>query len=67
MRYAKLRGLIREKYGTEAAFAKAAGIPTSVLSRCLNQRRQWRGEEIAAACQALGIPLTDAYIYSFFG
>ena len=67
MRYAKLRGLIREKYGTESAFAKAAGLPISVLSRCLNQRRQWRGEEIAAACGALDIPLTEAYQYSFFG
>lgn len=67
MSYAKLRGLIREKYGTEVAFARAAGIPQSVVSRCLNKRRQWRGEEIAAACQALGIPLAEAYQYNFFG
>ena len=66
-KYSKLRGLIREKYGTERAFATAAGLMPSVVSRCLNSRRQWRGEEIAAACRALGIPLTDAYLYNFFG
>lgn len=66
MKYAKLRGLIREKYGTESAFAAAAGMRPSVLSRCLTGRRQWRGPEIAAACQALGIPLADAYQYNFF-
>jgi predicted transcriptional regulator len=66
MKYAKLRGLIREKYTTEYAFAKAAGIPASVLSRCLTGKRQWRGQEIAASCCALGISLADAYQYNFF-
>lgn len=66
-RYSKLRGLIREKYGTDRAFAKAAGLLPSVVSRCLTERRQWRGEEIAAACKALGIPLADAHLYNFFG
>jgi hypothetical protein len=66
-RYAKLRGLIREKYGTDQAFATAAGLSTSVVSRCLTERRQWRGEEIAATCCALGIPLADAHLYNFFG
>ena len=66
MRYAKLRGLIRELYGTEKAFAAAAELNATVVSRCLNERRQWRGEEISAACKALGIPLSEAYIYNFF-
>lgn len=66
MKHAKLRGAIRERYGTDQAFAKAAGLPPSVLSRCLTGRRQWRGEEIAAACRALDIPLSEAYQYNFF-
>lgn len=66
MKYAKLRGRIREYYGTDKAFARAAGLPRSVLSRCLTGRRQWRGEEIAATCRVLDIPLTEAYQYNFF-
>lgn len=66
MKNAKLRGRIREVYGTESAFAAAIGMRPPVLSRCLTGRRQWRGEEIAAACYALGIPLADASLYNFF-
>ena len=65
-RYAKLGGLIREKFGTDKAFAAAAGMSPSVVSRCLTERRQWRGEEIAAACGVLDIPLDEAYQYNFF-
>lgn len=65
-RFAKLRGLIREKFGTERAFAKVMGMSSTCLSCCLNGRRQWRGEEIAAACKALRIPLAEAYQYNFF-
>lgn len=67
MNYAKLRGRIREKFGTDKAFATAAGMPPSVVSRCLMGRRQWRGEEIAAVCGVLDIPLSEAYQYNFFG
>ena len=66
MRYAKLKGRIREKFGTDKDFARAAGMPQSVVSRCLTERRQWRGEEIAAACGVLDIPLEEAYQYNFF-
>ena len=65
MGFAKLRGLIREKYGSDKAFAEAIGMRPSGLSRSLNGYRQWRADEIAKACQALNVPLTDAYIYFF--
>lgn len=65
-KFAKLRGLIREKYFTESNFAQAIGIPHYVLSKCLNGLRQWRGEEIGVVCKALGIPLAEAYKYNFF-
>lgn len=65
-RFAKLRGLIREKFGKEKNFAKAIGMSPSSLSGCLNERRQWKGDEIAAACEALEVPLCEAYIYNFF-
>lgn len=66
MKHAKLRGIIRERFGTDKAFARAAGLAPSLVSRCLTGRRQWRGEEIAAACLALGIHLSEAYQYNFF-
>jgi hypothetical protein len=66
MMNAKLRGRIREVFGQERAFANAIGMGPSMVSLCLNGKRQWRGPEIAAACQALGIPLADAYQYNFF-
>lgn len=65
-KFSKLRGLIRERYKTERAFALNIGMPPAILSRCLNCGRQWRGEEIAVACKALGIPLAEAYRYNFF-
>lgn len=65
-KFSKLRGLIRENYKTEKAFALHIGMAPAILSRCLNCGRQWRGEEIAAACQALDIPLENAYHYNFF-
>lgn len=66
MRYAKLRGRIREKFCKDNAFAAAAGMSPSVVSRCLTGRRQWRGDEIAAVCGVLDIPLEEAYQYNFF-
>lgn len=66
MPFAKLRGRIREICGSEASFAEAIGMHPSAMSRCLSGRRQWRGEEIAAACRVLGIPLAEAYQYNFF-
>lgn len=65
-KFAKLRGLIREKYGKEENLAKVIGVSQSTLSKMLNEGRQWRGDEIAATCQALGIPLSEAYLYNFF-
>lgn len=65
MYFAKLRGAIREKYGTDKALAEAAGMRPSCLSRCLNGHRQWRGDEMAKVCQALDIPLSDVYLYFY--
>lgn len=66
MKFAKLRGRIREKYGTDKAFAKAIKMSQPTLCRCLSARRQWRGEEIAATCKALDVPLAEAHQYNFF-
>ncbi|MGM9683154.1 MAG: DUF739 family protein [Eubacteriales bacterium] len=65
MSYAKLRGKIREVFGTQEAFADAIGMSTVSLSQRLNGRLEWRTSEIAAACKVLGIPLENNAEYFF--
>lgn len=64
-RYAKLRGLIREKYRSERAFAEQITMHPSTLSAKLNGHTQWAFNEVVEVCKALGIPLTDACGYFY--
>jgi Helix-turn-helix. len=63
--YAKLRGKIREVYGTQEAFAEAIGMNTVSLSQRLNGKLEWKISEIAKACEVLGIPLSENAEYFF--
>lgn len=65
MSYAKLRGKIREVFGTNGAFADAIGIDSSTLSMKLNNNTPWKREEIEQACLQLGIPIEEVYLYFF--
>ena len=65
MDYSKLRGAIREKFHTEGAFAAALGISPTALSNKLNNKDEWRGSEIALACDLLGIPPEQIAEYFF--
>mgnify|MGYP003295856802 CR=1 FL=1 len=64
--YAKLRGLILSKFGTQTAFAAAMEMHTATLNAKLNGRSEWAGPEISRACELLGIPLACAHEYDFF-
>lgn len=64
--YAKLRGLILEKFGTQEAFAEALEMHSATLNAKLNGRSEWSGPEIARTCKLLGIPLACAHEYDFF-
>lgn len=64
-KYAELRGAIKAKFGTQQAFASALKISPAALSSKLNGRTEWSYNEVAAACQALGIALADAPVYFF--
>ena len=66
MDYSKLRGAIREKFGTQDAFAKALGISYASLNAKLNGRTEWKTNEIVKACQLLDIPLEQAHEYFFW-
>lgn len=63
MAYPKLRGKIREKYGTQEAFATAMGMANTTASAKLNGKTEWTRAEIVKACELLGIPLAEAFDY----
>lgn len=60
----KLKALILEKYGTQKAFADAAGLDRSTVSRLL-ERGDWRASQMRAALVALDLPLSDVDVYFF--
>ena len=64
-KYAKLRGIIREKFKTQEAFAKAMNMRISTLSAKLNDRSEWTKTQIMRACELLEIPIADAHLYFF--
>lgn len=57
--YSKLRGLIREKCGTQAIFAKKIGISTTSLYQRLNNSVPFTQNEIIETCKVLNCPLED--------
>ena len=65
MSYAKLRGKIREVFGTQEKFAEAMGMNRSTLSQKLNARFEWSRLEVLKACDLLGIDMPDIGDYFF--
>ncbi len=65
MSYAKLRGKIREVFGTQEAFARVIGIDAATLSKKLNASSDWTITEMRGACLALGISAAEAGEYFF--
>lgn len=63
--YAKLRGKIKEVFGTQEAFAAAMELDPSSISMRLNGWREWTRLDIERACVCLHIPFTDAHEYFF--
>ena len=58
--YAKLKGRIKEKYGTQEDFAKAIGItPTN------NGKEKWQQNENVKAARLLGISKKEIIEYFF--
>lgn len=65
MDYSKLRGRIRERFGTEQAFAEAMEKTISQMSLLLNGKAVWRQVDIKKACDLLGIADNDIGQYFF--
>ena len=63
--YRKLRGRIREKFGTQAEFSKIIGLSEVSVSNKLNNLVDWGQEEMENAISALEIPYSDIHAYFF--
>ena len=65
MSYPKLRGAIREKFGTQEAFAKAIKLHPTTLSAKLQGKTDWSRQEIEDASKALGLSAEEIHTYFF--
>lgn len=65
MDHSKLRGLIREKFETQEAFAQAIGRSACAVSQKLNGRAEWSADEIRRSCEVLGIATEQIHVYFF--
>jgi len=61
--FRKLRGRIREKYGTQANFSRAIGYNPGTVSAKLCGKQDWTRLDIIASCEALDIPLNEAMLF----
>ena len=65
MKFAKLRGAIRERYATEYEFARHVGMTRDTLGRKLNGKSEFTLPEMEQVLEALAIPKRDVYDYFF--
>lgn len=63
--YGKLKGKIKEIYGTQEVFSKKIGISTTSLNYKLNNQIQFRQEEIYIMINALYLKDSEIKIYFF--
>lgn len=64
-KYAKLRGRITEKFGTESRFAEALGVSLIIVSRKLTGKCGFSSKDILKWCEVLEIPLKEVGSYFF--
>ena len=65
MSYSKLRGKIREVFGTQEAFADAMGMSKGGLSMRLNNKVKWTLDEVTKAVDLLKIEDHEIPAYFF--
>lgn len=63
--FSELRGRIISKYGNYALFAEAMGLSRAQLSDRLNNKVNFKPDDIVLACDLLGIPAEDIGKYFF--
>ena len=65
MKYAKLRGAIRERLGSEGVLAVKLGMSPVTLSKKVNGKTDWKKNEIERTLEYLAIPRSEVYDYFF--
>ena len=63
--YSKLRGKIKEVFGTQDQFAIAIGIGRVSLSQRLNNQLEFTQDEMFKSCDALNIDYVEIPTYFF--
>lgn len=63
--YSKLKGKIKEVYGTQNEFAKAVGLSFVSISKKLNNVRQFKQSDIDKISEVLKIPKEEIPVYFF--
>lgn len=63
--YQKLRGRIRECFGTEGALANAMGVNRATLSQKLSNKKDFSQQDIMQMAQLLGINSSEIGEYFF--
>ena len=63
--FSKLRGKIKEIYGTQSSFAIAMLMNEATLSNKLNNNVEFSPKEIYRACMLLSIDLKEVNLYFF--
>lgn len=63
--YAKLDGLITEKFKTRRNFCESMKISERSLSLKMSGKTEWKQSQIARACELLGISGTELCNYFF--
>lgn len=63
--YAKLRGRIVEKFGTQEKFAEALGISNTTMSLKMTGKRAFSQRDIIKWCELLDIDKLEAGSYFF--
>ena len=64
-RFAKLRGRIVEKVGSQSELCRRLGWYHDKLSRKLSGRNGWTSRDVVAICEILDIPIAEAGLYFF--
>lgn len=63
--FGKLRGRIVEKYGSQAAFARAFGVSKNTFSKKMNNKTRFTSGDIVKMADMLGIPDSEVGTYFF--
>ena len=64
--YDKLKGKIKEKFGTQDSFAKAMGISRTTLNLKLNNMSEFTQKEMIKAMEVLNLSGSEIRDYFFY-